>query len=154
MSISRFIYKISGTVINILLNKLKDDSVTDSFERSVKKNPDKTMIIFVQGNGHSKMTFKEVDNLANQYSHFFDHTGFVKGDVVAMFSENRIIFNSVWIGLAKLGVITAQININLRNEALIHTLTVSKCKGIIFTQELEPGMESQLPVHGVHVCQL
>lgn len=137
--VPRLIQKLVTTVTAILLSKLRDDSLTDVFERSVKRNPDKTMIIFSEGNTAQKMSFQEVDDLANQVSHFFDGSGFKKGDVLAFISENRLNFNSYWIGLGKVGIISAQINTNLRNEALLHTLAVSKCKGIIFTHETETG---------------
>lgn len=45
----------------------------------------------------------------------------------------------IWLGLAKLGVVTALINSNLRNKALIHALSVGKMKGVIFSDELSSG---------------
>ena len=45
-----------------------------------------------------------------------------KGDCVALFLENKPEFIGIWLGLSKLGVITALINTNLRNEALNHVI--------------------------------
>jgi solute carrier family 27 fatty acid transporter 1/4 len=45
----------------------------------------------------------------------------------------------IWLGLAKLGIITSLINHNLRNQPLSHTLTVAKAKAVIFSHELSSG---------------
>jgi solute carrier family 27 fatty acid transporter 1/4 len=43
------------------------------------------------------------------------------------------------LGLAKIGVIPALINFNLRQQALIHTIKVADCKGAIYGLEIESG---------------
>ena len=43
-----------------------------------------------------------------------------KGDCVALFLEYKPEYIGIWLGLSKLGVITALINTNLRNESLTH----------------------------------
>jgi hypothetical protein len=45
----------------------------------------------------------------------------------------------IWLGLAKLGVVTSLINHNLRNQPLSHTLNVAKTKAVIFSHELSSG---------------
>lgn len=42
----------------------------------------------------------------------------------------------MWLGLSKLGVITALINTNLRKETLIHSIRVASSKAIIVSAEL------------------
>ena len=41
--------------------------------------------------------------------------------------------------MAKIGVIPALINFNLRQQALIHTIQVADCKGAIYGLEVESG---------------
>ena len=55
-----------------------------------------------------------------------------------------MIISSTWLGLGKLGVISGQINTNIRGASLVHTLDVVKAKAIIFTNETEQGI-SQWP---------
>ena len=43
-----------------------------------------------------------------------------KGDCVALFMENKPEYIGIWLGLSKLGVITALINTNLRTHSLKH----------------------------------
>lgn len=42
----------------------------------------------------------------------------------------------MWLGLSKVGVITALINTNLRKETLIHSICVASTKAIIVSAEL------------------
>ena len=45
-----------------------------------------------------------------------------------------------WLGLAKIGIIPAFINYNLKKDALLHTINVADCRAIIYGLELENGM--------------
>ena len=47
-----------------------------------------------------------------------------KGDCVALFLENKPEFIGIWLGLSKIGVISALINTNLRNQSLKHVIYV------------------------------
>ena len=65
--------------------------------------------------------------------------GFHKGDVVAVFMEARLEFVGTWLGLAKLGIVTALINFNLRLETLAHCINSSNSKALIYSSELVDG---------------
>ena len=52
-----------------------------------------------------------------------------------MFMENRPEYVATWLGLAKIGVVPALINYNLKKDALIHTIRVANCKAIIYGVE-------------------
>ncbi len=43
------------------------------------------------------------------------------------------------LGLAKIGVIPALINTNLRNESLVHTITTASSRTVLYGVELEKG---------------
>ena len=49
-------------------------------------------------------------------------------------------FVVTWLGLAKIGIIPAFINYNLKKDALLHTINVADCRAIIYGLELENGM--------------
>lgn len=55
-----------------------------------------------------------------------------EGDVVALVMSNRPEFVLAWLALAKLGVVTAFINHNLRGPALGHCLRIAKARAVIF----------------------
>ena len=76
--------------------------------------------------------------LKPKYS-FFASFNF-KGDVVGLVMENRLDYCCYWLGLSYIGVIPALVNHNLRQQALLHTLTVAKCRAVIFSQLQSPGL--------------
>jgi len=53
--------------------------------------------------------------------------------------ENRPEFVCIWLGLAKLGVITPLINYNLRLNTLVHSVKVGNCQALIFSSEFTEG---------------
>lgn len=52
---------------------------------------------------------------------------------------NKPEFVATWLGLGKIGVITALINTNLRLQLLIHCLTIAKVKSVIYGNDLSSG---------------
>lgn len=48
-------------------------------------------------------------------------------------------FICTWLGLSKLGVTTALININLKGKSLVHCINIAKSKAIIYSHEYSTG---------------
>nr|CAD7433866.1 unnamed protein product [Timema monikensis] len=86
----------------------------------------------------------QIDELSNQVGHYFKCQGFKRSDTVALFVEGRPEYVCLWLGLAKIGVVAALINTNLRKNPLIHSITVANSKAIIFSDELSEGVEEVL----------
>lgn len=76
------------------------------------------------------------NRIANLFAHRFK---LKKGDCVAVFMDNKPEYVGLWLGLSKMGVITALINTNLKSQQLMHTLENAKPKLVIYSMELEPG---------------
>lgn len=68
-----------------------------------------------------------------------DTMGLKRGDVVCVFMPNCPEYVCVWLGMAKLGVVSALVNSNLRHRPLLHCIQVAKAKAIIFTEDLAQG---------------
>jgi solute carrier family 27 fatty acid transporter 1/4 len=68
---------------------------------------------------------------------FLNKFGLKKGDCVALFLENKPEYVGIWLGLSKIGVISALINTNLKNEPLLHSVSVAKAYIIIYGSSLE-----------------
>nr|CAD2152287.1 unnamed protein product [Meloidogyne enterolobii] len=100
----------------------------------VRANPNKICIVNIGSN--RSYTFSQLNSLSNRFANHFRNNGFKRGDVVALFMENGAEFVAAWIGLMKIGVITAWINSNLRLDSLAHCLRVSECKAIICSNSL------------------
>lgn len=69
----------------------------------------------------------------------FQSIGYRSGDVVALFMENSADMVTAWVGLSKIGVITAWINNNLRLEPLAHCMNTSKARSVICSKNLCSG---------------
>ncbi|KAJ4449471.1 hypothetical protein ANN_00870 [Periplaneta americana] len=90
----------------------------------------------------------QVDEYSNKIANVFKDHGFRKGDTVGLLMENRPEYVCIWLGLAKLGVITPLINFNLRLNPLVHSITIGKCQALIFSSEITDAIKdvaSNLP---------
>uniref|UniRef100_H2ZWV5 Long-chain-fatty-acid--CoA ligase n=1 Tax=Latimeria chalumnae TaxID=7897 RepID=H2ZWV5_LATCH len=104
------------------------------FHKIVQRHPDKTALIY-EGTGE-KWTFRQLDQYSNAVANFLLEQGLHVGDVVAIFMESRPEFVSLWLGMAKIGVEAALINFNLRLDSLVHCVTVSGARALIFGGEM------------------
>ena len=81
----------------------------------------------------------QVDNYSNKIANYFLSLGFQKGDTVALLMENRPEYVSIWLGLSKIGVVSALINHNQKLQALIHAIQIANSKAIIYGPEFSSG---------------
>lgn len=58
---------------------------------------------------------------------------------MALFMENRPEYVCVWLGLSKIGVITALVNNNLVGDPLLHSISAVQPKCIIYGSALKDG---------------
>lgn len=72
-------------------------------------------------------------------SAIFSRDSYKHGDVVALLSGNRPEYVAIWLGLSRIGVITALINTNLRRQTLLHSVNISNCRGLIYASEFADG---------------
>lgn len=80
-----------------------------------------------------------MDDFSNQIASIFITAKYAKGESVALMMYNKPEYVAIWLGLAKLGVVTALINTNLRMESLVHCIKIANVRGIIFDAELAEG---------------
>lgn len=84
-----------------------------------------------------------MDCYSNRIANYFStELKFKKGDCVALFMENQPEYVGIWLGLSKLGVITALVNTNLRNQQLVDSINVAKAKYVIFNSNLGDAIKS------------
>ena len=85
-----------------------------------------------------KYTYKELNNLMNQYANYFLSIRLKKGDVINVFLENRPELLIIIGAMSKIGTIASLINTRQRSASLIHSLTVNKVKAYVIGEELYP----------------
>lgn len=59
--------------------------------------------------------------------------------MVALYMENQPLVVALWLGLAMIGVEAALINYNLRQQPLLHCISVSGARAIVFGTEMREG---------------
>ena len=106
-------------------------TMCDVFQQTLQKHRDKVAFVFED----KHWTFQEVEYFSNKVANYFQSVGYKKGDVVALFMENRPELVFFWLGLAKIGVISSLINFNLRKESLAHCVTIVCAKGLVFSSD-------------------
>ena len=105
--------------------------ICDDFERAVNRYRNRQAMTF-EGQA---LTYGELDDLANRFAHWAQAQHLVRGDCVALFMPNRMEYLAIWMGLAKVGVVTALINNNLTGPALAHCLNLSGARHVIADSE-------------------
>lgn len=112
-------------------------SVAKVFETIVERHPHKDALIM----DDHRMTFLDVEKLSNQIAAYFKAQGFQRGETIALVMENKPEYACFWLGLSKIGVITALVNYNLRKEVLIHSIKTANSKAIVFGVELSSAIQ-------------
>ncbi|WKY14165.1 hypothetical protein Q1695_000036 [Nippostrongylus brasiliensis] len=114
--------------------------IHEIFLEQVSKYPTKVACIEVET--CRQVTYEEINKLMNKYANYFDKLGYKKGEVVSLYMENSIDFFALWLGLSKIGVISAFINSNLKLEPLSYSIKISNCRAIITTSTLIQNLRS------------
>ncbi|XP_058054806.1 long-chain fatty acid transport protein 4 [Anopheles bellator] len=107
-------------------------TVVQIFESVVARHPQKAAFLM----DNRQLTFGEVKQLVDRVAAHFYAKGFRKGDTIALLMETRLEYPCIWLGLSKIGIVTALINSNLRKETLRHSIAVANSKAIIVSTEL------------------
>ena len=133
------------TALNRKMSKNK--MTVDFMTETANMYPDKVAIhaIGIDGEPDRKLTFRELERYTNKVANYFKGCGLKKRDSVALFLENSPESIALYLGLAKIGVISALINIKLRRESLVNCIKVSECVGVVFSVSLSDAISAVLP---------
>lgn len=83
---------------------------------------------------------EQIEEYSNKVANAMLDNGFKKGDVVGLLMENRPEFVGIWLGMSKVGIVTALINYNLKLVSLAHSVNVANCTCLIYGSELASGV--------------
>jgi fatty-acyl-CoA synthase len=79
----------------------------------------------------ASLTYGDLDRQMNRYGHWARGLGLTKGDRLALFLPNQPDYAAIWLGLARIGIVTALINTQLTGAGLAHCLAESGAKHVI-----------------------
>ncbi|MCP4599969.1 MAG: long-chain-acyl-CoA synthetase [Proteobacteria bacterium] len=101
-------------------------------EQNAAKYPNRPAVKW----GDSSITYREFNELVNQYANYFISQGLQKGDVSIIFLDNRLELLAVYSAISKIGAISSVINTNLRGDGLLHVLKHAPGKFLIIGEEV------------------
>jgi citronellyl-CoA synthetase len=104
-----------------------------SFEQATLRNPDGPALL----QGEVALTYAQVNQWANRIAHHLIAQGIRKGDVVAVFIENRPELLVTILAVAKVGAISALLNTSQTRDTLAHSLNLVMPAAIVVGEELE-----------------
>jgi len=100
-------------------------------EKIARQYPDNPAVKSPDGT----LTYRQLNERANRFAHYFISKGVGRGDVVALCFENRPDLLAAYCGCAKVGAIASLINTNQRGESLVHSFNLNKGKVVIIGEE-------------------
>jgi len=81
-------------------------------------------------------TWQQLNERANRIANQLKVSGIQKGDCVSLFMQNRIEFVVQAVAICKLGAVAGLINTNLTRQQLVHCISLTDSKKIVFGEEL------------------
>jgi citronellyl-CoA synthetase len=103
-----------------------------ALEKATRENPHGTAVLYKD----TRLTYTQFNQWSNRIAHFFLSQGLQKGDVVAVYVENRPELLAIVSGLGKIGVICAMLNTSQSGKVLTHSVNLVKPKMAIIGEEL------------------
>uniref|UniRef100_A0A7N8Y3J8 Long-chain-fatty-acid--CoA ligase n=1 Tax=Mastacembelus armatus TaxID=205130 RepID=A0A7N8Y3J8_9TELE len=85
-------------------------------------------------------SFRELQERCHAVAHWALAEGWAEGDVVALYMESQPLMVALWVGLSMVGVEAALINHNLRQHSLLHCVTVSGARAMVFGTEMSEAV--------------
>ncbi len=136
----------TGELLRVLygLRRLRPDgelTLADLVDEHVARAPDHPALVCDE----RTLSWGEMDAAANRVAHWARHQGLGRGDVVALLMENRPEYVVTWLGLARIGAVTALLNTNLVGERLAHCMREADARHLVLGTELADACASALP---------
>ncbi len=132
---------IKGLRLSTLSDPKRSVGLGWALEKAVQSNPHGTALLYKE----QSYSYTQFNQWANRIAHYFLGQGLGKGDVVAVFIENRPELLATVTGLAKIGVVSALVNTSQRDKVLTHSINLVKPVAAIIGEELRPAFEAVHP---------
>jgi long-chain acyl-CoA synthetase len=115
---------------------LEDITIPEILSRTAQKFPNRIALIFLG----KKITYKELDRLANRFAHALASLGLTGGDRVALLLPNIPQVVIAYFGAWRAGLVPVPINPLYTDREIEHQLTTSGATAIVSLDLLVPRM--------------
>jgi fatty-acyl-CoA synthase len=138
----RYLKRLVGTLSKVRsVRPGSTQLVCDDWEAAADRHGPRTAVRAETG----ALTYEAYDALANRFAHWALAAGLQRGDTVAVFLPNRLEYVAAWIGLAKVGVVSALINNNLAGQALTHCIDIAQASHVLVDADTAAALEAARP---------
>ena len=111
----------------------KDKTIVDLFEEQVEKTPDNIAVVFAD----QKLTYRELNEKANQLARYLLEKGIKKGDIVGLFLNKSLEVIIAMFAILKSGAAFLPLDTEYPDERLNYILSNSSCKLILKSNKIE-----------------
>lgn len=125
---SQILYEFNNTKVDYPSNK----TIIELFEKQVKKTPNNIAIIF----NDKTLTYKELNEKANQLARFLISNKITIGDMVCILLDKSLEMIVSILAILKVGGTFLPIDINYPRERIDYIINDSKAKILLTTQNL------------------
>ncbi|CAN7990787.1 unnamed protein product [Ixodes hexagonus] len=122
----------------------QDATVGRVFDDLARRQPDKACLV----DPSRVWTFSQVHDLSERVAAVFWAQGLRPGDEVVILTESRPEAVILWLGLSKVGVVSALVNSNLKQAPLAHCISCVRCRAVVFSAGLLPSLRQAVPLMG------
>jgi citronellyl-CoA synthetase len=123
---------VQGVKLGNITDKTQPVGLGLCLQDAVSRNPNGTAIMYRD----THLTYRQFNEWANRIANHLAAQGVKKGDVVAVFVENRPELLAIVAGVAKLGAINAMLNTQQTGKVLTHSFNLVKPRIAIVGEEL------------------
>ena len=127
-------------------------NLSSVLETGAAQYPDRTAIVI----GETRLTYRQVNDLANQVANTLVARGITPGDKIALTCPNTPYFTIVYFGILKAGATVVPLNVLLKGREVAYHLTDSEAKAYFCfegTPELPVGREGWAGFGEAEACE-
>ena len=121
-------------------NLIQRVNVGDLLTRSAARYPARLAVV----DGDRRLTYAQLNALANQVAHALLGRGCQRGDALAVASGNSLEFLATYFACAKTGVVCVPVNLGWRADEVAHVLGHSRARGMLVEAQLVAAMAPAL----------
>ena len=125
-------HKILFDFNNTHVDYPKDKTIVDLFEEQVEKTPDNIAVVFED----QKLTYKELNEKANQLARYLVEKGVKKGDIIGLFLNKSLEVIIAMFAILKSGAAFLPLDTEYPDERLNYILSNSSCKFILKSNKI------------------
>ena len=111
-------------------------TIPDVLDLRAEQIGDRTMMTIAG----TPVTFAQMRDRSCAAANVLAHNGVSRGDTVALFTATCPEWVYFWLGAARIGAVTAAVNVANKDEFLLHALRLSSAKAVITDAERHPRL--------------